>query len=79
MGVGWEVNKKNWGRGEFEGDEVGQREGNKTTAKWPKIIIFWIFKCLWNNLIEMLQLGGESGWKCGAFGPQAPAHQKTSL
>ena len=27
-------------------------------AKWPKMIGFWILKCLWNCLIEMLQLVG---------------------
>ena len=31
----------------------------KTAAKWPKMIGFRIFKCLWNSLIEMLQGGGE--------------------
>ena len=30
----------------------------KTAAKWPKMIGFWIFKCLWNHLIETPQIGG---------------------
>ena len=37
------------------------RGGKKKAAKWPKMIIFWIFKCLWNCLIEMLQLVGGRG------------------
>ena len=30
-------------------------------VKLPKNIGFWIFKCLWNCLMEMLQLGGLGG------------------
>ena len=33
----------------------------KTAAKWQTMIIFRIFKCLWNNLIETLHLGGLGG------------------
>ena len=31
----------------------------KGAAKQLKMIGFWIFKCLWNYLIKMLQLGGK--------------------
>ena len=30
----------------------------KTVAKLPNIIGFWIFKCLWNHLINMFKMGG---------------------
>ena len=50
----------------------------KTAVKWSKMIRFWILKCLWNHLIEMLQLGRGlegslflGGWSLGAKGPPA--------
>ena len=33
----------------------------KAAAKWPSMIEFQIFKCLWNHLIKMPQLGGQVG------------------
>ena len=29
----------------------------KTAVKWTNTIGFWIFKCIWNCIIEMFQLG----------------------
>ena len=39
-----------WGGGGGVGG--GERTSTKTAAKWPKMIGFWIFKCLWNCLDE---------------------------
>ena len=39
----------------------------KSTTKWPKMIGFWIWKHLWNNLIETLQM---EGWGDSKKGPQ---------
>ena len=49
----------------------------KAAAKWPKMIGFWIFRCLWNHLIKTLLAGGPKGppkpsagaRKRGAIGP----------
>ena len=43
---------------------VGWGWGGKTgkaAAKWPKMIGFWIFKCLWNHLIKTHLVGGSGG------------------
>ena len=40
---------------------VGGKTG-KAAYKQPKMIGFWIFMCLWNCLIKMLQLGRSWVW-----------------